>query len=162
MKHIHIECLPDEYLVKKLGFKRKYIIHHQGKSKVFHALRKKSNQVAMVDEDPESVKTNYEKSLQFREEIEGIKYFTDVSGNIILFLNGKLEDWIVSICKKENIDLNKFGLSDNPDELHDQINHKLKNFDDVLTALLRRNNPSILKLKTWLKEENRYMNNRNR
>ena len=30
MKNIHVECLPDEYLVKKLGFTRKSITHHQG------------------------------------------------------------------------------------------------------------------------------------
>jgi hypothetical protein len=150
MKHVHIECLPDEYLVRKLGFTRKYITHHQGKSRVFHALSKNSNQLAMVDEDPGSVKTSYEKSLQLKEEDEGIKYFADASGNIILFLNGKLEDWVVNICRIEKIKLQKFGLAKKPDELHDQINQKLPNFDRVLTELLKRNNPSILKLKAWL------------
>lgn len=150
MKHVHIEYLPDECLVKKLGFTRKYITHHQGKSRIFHALRKNNNQLAMVDEDPGSIKTRYEKSIRFEKEDEGIKYFTDVAGNIILFLNGKLEDWIVSICRRENIKLKEFGLSDNPDELHDQINQKLTNFERLLDELLKRDNPSILKLKTWL------------
>jgi len=150
MKHIHIECLPDEYLVKRLGFTRKSITHHQGKSRVFHALKSKTGQLAIVDEDPGSIKTSYEKSLQFREEVEGIKYFTDASGNKILFLNGKLEDWIISVCKKESVELNRFGLPDKPDDLHDQINQKLINFDRVLVELLKKNNQSLLKLKTWL------------
>lgn len=150
MKHIHIECLPDEYLVKKLGFTRKYITHHQGKSRVFHALKNKTDQLAMVDEDPGSIKTSYEKSLQFREEVEGIKYYTDASGNIVLFLNGKLEDWIVSVCKKGSIKLHRFGLPDKPDDLHDQINQKLTNFDRVLSELFNKKNRSLLKLKTWL------------
>lgn len=150
MKHVHIECLPDEYLVRKLGFTRKFITHHQGKSRVFHVLSKKGDQLAMVDEDPGSVKTSYEKSLHFKEEVEGIKYYTDSLGNIILFLNGKLEDWIVSICKKERIKLQKFGLTDNPDDLHDQINQKLLKFDKVLDELVKKNNPSILKLKNLL------------
>jgi hypothetical protein len=150
MKHVHIECLPDEYLVRKLGFTRKFITHHQGKSRVFHALRNKENQLAIVDEDPGSVKTSYEKSLNFKQEVEGIKYYTDRSGNIILFLNGKLEDWIVSICKKERIKIQKFGLPHKSDDLHDQINQKLPKFDKVLAELIKKNNASILKLKTWL------------
>jgi len=150
MKHVHIECRPDEYLVKKLGFTRKFITHHQGKSRVFHVLSKKKNQLAMIDEDPGSVKTRYEKALKFNEEFEGIKYFTDQSGNKILFLNGKLEDWIISICKKEKIKLSKFGLPDKPDDLHDQINQKLPSFDKVLAELIKKNNSAIIKLGTWL------------
>ncbi len=61
MKPIHVECLPDEALVKKLGFTRKMVTHHAGKSRVFTNLKSVVNHLAMVDEDPGSPKSSYEK-----------------------------------------------------------------------------------------------------
>ena len=123
MKIVHVECKPDELLVSKLGVQKKQITHHQGKTRVFHALGRGKQQLAMVDEDPGSVKTSYEKALKFIEESEGIKYFTDHSDNKIFILKGKLEDWIVLVCKQHRISLSKFGLPEKPNDLHDIINH---------------------------------------
>jgi len=153
MKQIHIECLPDEHLIKKLGFIRKFITHHQGKSRVFHAISKKQNQLAMVDEDPGSVKTSYEKSLKFIEEIEGIKCYSDKSGNRIFILKGKLEDWIITLCRKEKIDPTKFGLSSDSDGLHEQINNKLANFEKLLTELESKKCSGITILKSRLTQK---------
>ncbi len=86
MKNIHIECFPDECLIRKIGFTRKYITHHQGKSRVFNVLSKSKNQLALVDEDPGSPKSSYEKSLKFKEESEGIKCYSDKSGNKVFYL----------------------------------------------------------------------------
>ena len=44
---IHVECLPDEALLKKLGFSRKEVEHHGGKSKVFNYISKNENQYAV-------------------------------------------------------------------------------------------------------------------
>src|SRR5438445_5527673 len=99
---VHVECLPDETLVKKLGFTRKQIIHHTGKSRVFADLKLKSNQIAMVDEDPGQSKTSYETKLVFKEEANGIKYYLDPEKNNKVFvLKVKLEDWILASCKKK-------------------------------------------------------------
>jgi hypothetical protein len=149
MKQVHVECLPDELLVSKLGFQRKQVTHHQGKSRVFHSLGKKTNQFAMVDEDPGSAKTSYEKALRFIEEFEGIKYYTDQSGNKIFILKGKLEDWIISVCKQHKIKLTAFGLPEKPDDLHDVINQRLSNFSRLIDDLIEKDIPAILKLKTW-------------
>ena len=59
MKKVHVECRPDELLISKLGYTRKMIVHHQGKSRVFHTLSKNKDLLAMVDEDPGSAKTRY-------------------------------------------------------------------------------------------------------
>jgi len=151
MKQVHIECDPDELLVLKLGIQRKFINHHQGKSRIFDALGKMDSQLAMVDEDPGSVKTSYEKALLFKEEFEGISFFTDESGNKILILKGKLEDWIIAVCKKHKIKLSTLGLPENPDDLFDVINQKLTNFGKLIDKLIENKNPAILKLKKWLK-----------
>lgn len=150
MKHVHVECLPDEYLVKRLGIPRKNITHHQGKSKVFHVLSKNSNQVAMVDEDPGSVKTSYEKRLTFSEEIEGIKCYLDGRGNRILYLTGKLEDWVISVCRKEGTLMSSYGLPERPNDLHEIINHRLPNFEKLLTELVGKGSPALNTLKNWL------------
>ena len=151
MKTVHVECLPDKLLISKLGFTRKFIDHHPGKSRVFHALSKNKGLLAMVDEDPGSVKTKYEKSLHFKEEFEGIKYFYDNSGNKVFILKGKLEDWIICVCKKQKVNLTNFGLPNKPNDLHDVINYKLQNFSRLIDELIKLRSPAIIKLKAWLK-----------
>jgi hypothetical protein len=149
MKHVHVECKPDELLVSKLGFQRKLVTHHRGRSRIFHALGKVKNQLAMADEDPGSGNSSYEKALKFVEEFEGIKYFTDKSGNKIFILKGKLEDWIITVCNQYKIKLSAFGLPEKTDDLHDVINYRLVNFGKLLDELIKIKNPAIIKLKAW-------------
>lgn len=151
MKMVHVECLPDELLIKNLGFNNKAITHHTGKSRVFNKLKQEKNQLALVDEDPGSVKTDYEKKLKFIEEVYYIKCYIDNSGNKVFILKGKLEDWVIRICKQYDIKLNSFGLPNRPNKLHDVINQRLNNFDRLIKKLLEKNNPAILKLKSLMK-----------
>jgi hypothetical protein len=150
MKKIHVECLPDEALVKKLGFTRKMVTHHSGKGRVFHNLKSETNQLAMVDEDPESAKTHYEKNLTFVNESHGIKLYTDKSDNKIIFLKGKLEDWIVALSYQSRIVLSDYGLPEKPNDLHDVINQRLSQFENLIEHLLKINNPHLKQLKEWL------------
>ena len=150
MKQVHIECKPDELLVSKLGFKKKQITHHAGKTRIFSAMVKMKNQLAIVDEDPGSAKSSYQKSLRFIKNTDGISMFSDQSGNTILVLKGKLEDWIIDICKKDKIKLSKFGLPDKPDELHKVINYKLSDFNKLLDELIKNKNTGIGHLKSLL------------
>ena len=150
MKQVHIECKPDELLVSKLGFQRKHVTHHQGKSKIFNVLGKVKNHLAVVDEDPGSGKSSYEKSLQLIEEYNGIKYFADKSDNKIFILKGKLEDWIINICKQNKVKLSDFHIPEKPNDLHDIINSRLIDFGKLIDKLILLKNPAILKLKAWL------------
>jgi hypothetical protein len=150
MKKLHVECLPDETLAKKLGFASRLITHHTGKSRVFHKLKSTTNELAMVDEDPNSSKTTYETNLQFQQESNGIKQYADNSGNKVLVLKGKLEDWILSICKAENIKPENFSLPNNPSQLHEVINQRLKSFERLLDALMQNPNSSIHELRKLL------------
>ena len=150
MKKVHVECRPDELLISKLGFPRKLIVHHQGKSRVFHALSRNKGILAMVDEDPGCAKPKYEKSLYFKEEFDGIKYYNDKSGNKIFILKDKLENWIIWVCKKQKVNLTNFGLPNKPNDLHDVINYKLQNFSRLIDELIKQKSPAVLKLKAWL------------
>ena len=123
---------------------------HYGKAKVFDKLKKSTNLLAMVDEDPGSAKSTYEKELIFIEEVHGVKVYKDNSDNKIVVLKVKLEDWIINACKQSNIDISKFNLPIKANDLHSIINSKLSNFDKLVSKLLSKNNPSILKLKESL------------
>lgn len=150
MKQVHVECKPDELFLSKLGFSKKSIVHHTGKSRVFHFLKKNKNQLAIVDEDPGSIKSSYERNLKFKEESHGIRYFVDQSGNKIFILTGKLEDWILEVCKKNKVKPSDFNLPDKPNELHEVINNRLNNFGRLIDLLLENECSSILQLKSWL------------
>jgi hypothetical protein len=76
----------------------------------------------MVDEDPKSNKSTYEKQLQFLKEENRVKHFKDEMGNTVIVLAEKLEDWIIWVCKCNKIDLEAFGLPKVPNELHSVIN----------------------------------------
>jgi hypothetical protein len=43
---IHVECTPDETLVKKIGFTKKQVTHHAGKARVFATIQESKNQLA--------------------------------------------------------------------------------------------------------------------
>ncbi len=151
MKEVHVECLPDEALVKKMGVHKKKVTHHAGKSRVFAKMKVSENQIALVDEDPDSAKTSYEKDLDFVNELFGVSEFTDKSGNRILVLKGKLEDWIIATCKTAKIDLTKdFGLPKKPSELHEVINQRIKTFEKLLHHLLQIENPAAIRLRDRL------------
>lgn len=150
MKLVHVECKPDELLVKELGIPRKNIIHHQGKSRIFSQLKKVKQHVAIVDEDPYSCKTRYEDELEILEQTDDIKVHIDKAGNKVLMLKGKLEDWIVLQCQANNINMQDFSLPVDPDKLHDVINHKLNNFQNLLRRMKEVNVPALRSLKKHL------------
>ena len=151
MKQVHIECNPDGLLVSKLGFKERYITHNSGKSRVYTKLSRTSSSLAMVDEDPGGPKHPYENRLIFNEEKEGIKLYSDSNKNKVLMLNVKLENWILSVCRSEKIDPEKFGLSSSPKQLHDNINNQLDKFSNLIDELISRKNSAIIQLKSWLR-----------
>jgi len=150
MKEVHVECKPDEALIKKLGFNKNKITHHQGKSRVFSKLREPKNHLAVVDEDPGSIKTTYEQDLIFKKELHGIAFYLDNSGNKIFILKVKLEDWILNLCKQSKISIQNYGLPNDPNELHDVINQRIPAFEKLIDILLNENNEGIHQLKNWL------------
>jgi hypothetical protein len=149
-KEIHVECKPDELLVSKFGFTRKLVTHHTGKSRVFSKMRLVQHTLALVDEDPGTAKTTYEKQLILVAERHGIKKYEDKNGNSILVLSGKLEDWIVSVCRQAEVNLKDYGLPAKPDDLHEVINQRLNQFGELIIHLLQAGNPAIATLKGWL------------
>lgn len=137
---ILVECNADETLVKaiaKVG--KKDIRHFSGKSRVFNHLRdSKEPYVAMVDEDTFGPKHPYEKNLVLQDNNHDIKCYKDNKNNFIIVLQDNLEDWIIKVCKKNNIPLKEHGFPDDYDDLHKTIPSKLGKFEDLLKYLIRQ------------------------
>ncbi len=127
------------------------MVHHSGKSRVFSHLKSLQNQLAMIDEDPGTVKTTFERNLILEGEMAGIKLYSDNRGNRVLILKGKLEDWIVNLCKKSGVKLDDFGLPEKPNELHSLINQRIDKLERLIDHLQENKNADLLQLKTWLR-----------
>jgi len=150
MKQVLVECYPDGLLVSKLGFKKREVFHYFGKSRVYTKLSKSTGCLAMVDEDPGISIYTYEKNLKFKEEKYGVKLYSDSNGNKVLILCSRLENWILSACSNQKIDPINFGLPSDHKGLHDTINQKLDKLSSLIDELLKKKNPAILQLKSWL------------
>jgi len=145
-----LECKPDEKLAMTLGIARKSIRHHNDKGQVCNYLNKFNGHKGLIDEDPNSAQPSYlstctENSFQL-----GIRECIHPKGNRIIIVTPRLEEWIVVASKHSNIDMSEFGLSDNPKQLHKEINFKLESFERLLRVLIKCKNAHLLHLKSLL------------
>jgi hypothetical protein len=151
VRKVHVECKPDQVLAMFLGVTRKRIVHHNDKGRVCRELKTASGCIAMFDEDPESAQPGVLKTLTFDFVASGIKAGTDPSGNTILILCPRLEEWVVKIAGESKIHLRDFYLPEKPKDLHKSINSQIAQFKNLLEAIESAKNPSILKLRQYLK-----------
>ena len=148
---IHVECLPDETLLRKLGYTRRQVQHYQGKSRVFAKMRSLTDQVGLVDEDPMAAQHPYELSLIAQETAHGVTLRRDPNrNNKVLVLRVKLEDWIISACSASGIEIEQYGLPPRPNDLHHVINNRISAYEHLLDTLLAAHNPGLETLRTWL------------
>lgn len=147
---IHTECLPDETLLKKIGFGRKQIQHHQGKSRILSLFSRSNNLLGMIDEDPASVPHPYQARLTLDTQAHGLLLYKDhAAKNKLIALRIKLEDWIVAVTKQSGLQMGDFKLPANPHDLHAVLNARIPAFENLLDALLERESPALLKLRQW-------------
>jgi hypothetical protein len=147
---IHTECLPDETLLKKIGFTRQQILHHQGKPRIMSLLSQSTNQLAVVDEDPGTVPHPYQAKLSLERQAHGLLLYKDTgAANTIIVLRVKLEDWIIAACKQSRKKMSDYSLPGNPTELHSVLNHRIPALEKLIDDLLEAGNPSVDTLREW-------------
>jgi len=144
---VYVECKPDELLVKRLGVPRK-IIHAGNKTEVCKHLKNIENSLGVVDEDPYSEQPEYLRDLIANGttilDRNDIKVLDDKErNNRLIILCPRLEDWVIRTAKDAGIELEKFGLPDDPNRLHRIINSNLDKFEIFLEALLHSNSKRI-------------------
>lgn len=154
MKKVLVEGPPDLVLVRALGFTKKRSSKRDGKGEVCNYLRKNSNLLALVDEDPDSQVSRYLKGLpQTALDFNLLEYKDLKNNNKIIALRPRLEEWILQVVKEAKIDLQKqFKLPDTPKDLHDALPQKLAEFERLISNLIAIQNPAILFLQKQLEQ----------
>lgn len=151
---ILVECDPDEFFVKSMGFSRKKIKHESGKGNVLRKLNKDPMTIGMIDEDPHSSQPSEMKRYIEAEKKDTIKLLVrnDNTGKKVIQISPYLEHWLINRARQNKISLKYYDLPDDPVEMHD-ITHieRNKNFQDFLHELINKD-AEIRTIQSWIKE----------
>ena len=137
---IFVECNPDEVLVIALtGIRRRDLRHElKGKGEICNRLRKVSDCVGLLDEDPGSGQPAYlrEASLEEDNTELGLRILRhEGTENRLILLCPRLEEWVLAAAKGAGVDVRQYGLPNDPHQLRRQINLNLGKFGDLVEAL---------------------------
>ena len=148
---LFLECRPDETLARALGVPRRAIVHSHSKGAVSKNLGKKTSARGLVDEDPGSSEPTTLRRFTEVSAAHDLKLKEDrARNNTLVVVYPRLEDWIIKTAKAANVKLERFNLSENPLELHADINQRLTNLARLLETLLEAKSPRLLHLKSLL------------
>lgn len=151
---IYVECKTDATLVNALLGIAKTIAHEKGKPGVCRRLQGGKNTIGMVDEDPGQAQPTYLEKLRVKRNLarHGLKLLQDAStGNQVVVLCPKLEDWILDACSESGIRASTYGLPDDPSTLHRDANISQKEFRRLLRDLKKRNSQRLSSLSSLLR-----------
>jgi len=115
------------------------LIHAGNKNRVLKELSKRQA-IGLVDEDPMAPRGSVTKEFheQITDDILQVKIYRNSRGSRLIVLCPRLEDWLIRICRLSKVDISKYGLPRDPEELHKVINQKRKNLKILLEDLYRR------------------------
>jgi hypothetical protein len=148
---LFLECNADETLARAVGVPPRDIIHSHGKGRVSKSLKRKSEAVGLVDQDIGSAEpVTLSKFVEESNQHDVILKRDRLQNNRLVVICPRLEDWIVKTAKAANVRMTDFGLSENPRDLHADINHRLPNLDRLLNHLLKIGSPRLQHLRSLL------------
>lgn len=148
---IYVECYADNALISALGIPRQERQHEGNKGNVCNRLKKTSASKGLVDEDPDRVQPSYLEKLHLLSNENEIKVlFDEKSQNYLIVLCPGLEDWILKVVRETGIDIEKYGLPNDANKLHEIINNKLPNFLNLLEDM-KKNSRMLKTLRTILR-----------
>ncbi len=151
---IVVECDPDEFIVRTLGFAKRLIKHEGGKGTVLGVVRKQGKCIGIIDEDPQTSQPPEMNNYILRDGKKTIKLFMrrNDQSNRIIQISPFLEHWLIIRANHNKISLRDYSLPDNPRKLHD-IPHieKNRNFQKFLDELIRIDE-EINTIKQWIEE----------
>ncbi|MEI7483071.1 MAG: hypothetical protein WCK13_00015 [Ignavibacteriota bacterium] len=135
---VYYECDNDGALLDFFSIPKKDKEHSFSKGNVCNSLSKNTGVIGLVDEDSGTQQPSYIAGLgnPFAAN-HGIKVFNDIpNNNKIVMLCPRLEEWLYSVAKANNINPVDFGLPHTPNGLHSEEFRKVKTkLNDFLEAL---------------------------
>jgi hypothetical protein len=150
-----VECKPDTVLVQVLtGASRKNIVHAGNKSELLKKLTERfTNSKGLVDEDSGSYQPPHLRRFEEKQSLAkyAIKVLHQRSGNnTLIMLCPKLEDWIIKAAYEVDVNPEKYGLPNSPEELHRLINIRTENFEKLVESI-KDKSERVKKLRLYLK-----------
>lgn len=150
-----VECDADVVLVSELtSISERRIRHASGKHAVLRRLIfKDTDSIGMIDQDP--LRIQPKKFLQrfnriqysATEKLEILSYMK--KNNRLIVLYPRLEEWILEASRRASIDVRRYNLPRNPDQLHEIITLKLNRFRQLVRDL-RQSSNRVRTLQTYL------------
>jgi hypothetical protein len=155
---LFVECKPDYALVALLSPRK--VEHAGNKVGVIKKLVRSpgvpnfENSMGMVDEDPLSTRDPdlrhfTELARSNRAKIKVLHY--RLLNNRLIVLCPRLEEWIIAAAREAQVRLTDYNLPDNPTALHEIINLRTDNFEDLIKTLRGRSS-RVGELQRLLKE----------
>lgn len=152
---LYPECNTETALAEALGYHR-MIIHRSGKSKVLKTLSRVRGSKGLVDEDPGAPKPPSIAAYMTNKNYENLglqRLVNSKTGNSLIVLCPRLEEWILIAAKESKIDMGGFNLPDSADELHGEAVLKLERFRQLVSELQKRQNKRIIQLGKLLRQD---------
>jgi len=151
---ILVECYPDTYLVKVMGFPRKSVAHEGGKGNVIKKLKNEKKQsIGIIDEDPYSPDPRDIANYFEKDSGAGIRLLqrgNDKRKQLVV-ITPYLESWLLNRAKVNGIKPETYNLPSDPEQLHriPRID-KNRNFQEFIKQLVSQDE-GIKILKKWLR-----------
>ncbi len=151
-----MEGKPDRVLALRLtGLPGREVKRERNNSEALKRSLGELNSRAMIDEDDEHSQPPQLLRFQVFQELElfGLREYRDnASGNRVIMLRPRLEEWLSRAAREVDINLGdpRYNLPGDPSRLHDEINRDLRKLQRLIDSLLTAQSPRILKLRQLL------------
>jgi hypothetical protein len=158
---IIVECHKDKALVHRMGFRGDQVVHEFGRSRVLGRVEQEQRAVGIIDKDPQAGDPGYLEEYTEKDIVGKIRLLIrkDDDGKRVIRraiqISSRLEDWLCEVGKRNRIPPEKFGLPNNPGELHSMSLKDRENsgkFRRFLIAFNRAKDDEINTLKRWIRE----------
>ena len=155
---IILECGADEFLARHLtGLTRRQIVHElKGKGGVTARLRRQNNSKGLVDEDPGSPQPRYLGEMNVSSDLPelGLKVLRHAgSGNVVVVVRPRLEEWMLDAAKAVGVDARDHGLPSRPTALKRVIDANPTKLAKLLAALGAARSERLNALRRLLTEQ---------
>lgn len=152
---IYVENEAHKTLLRAFGFSEKEITVANGKGNVCNKLEGKENCKGLVDEDPLSSQHSYFNKLEHKEVKDDIKLSYDQKKkNYLIILCPIVEKWILKAATEVKVNILKYNLPDNPNELYKVLHtdrKKYKNFENLIKDLIKQKSKRLKTLEGFIK-----------